>query len=256
MESKQENDIHLVYKKLGETPLGCIERFRKENEGFALAKVTYAGRLDPMAEGLLILLTNEKVNEKEVFLDLPKTYIVEMLWGVETDTLDVLGLVTKSQDKTIELTEVLKYLEKSTGKFEQEYPAYSSKPVQGKPLFQWAREGRINEIDIPKHEVELQNVKHLGRKNIKKENLVKEINFKVSLVDGDFRQKEILQKWNEVLEKSPAGEFVLDTLEAKVSSGFYVRQFVTDIAKNFGTVATTFHIKRQKIGDYTILNQI
>ncbi len=252
MESKQENDIHLAYKKLGETPLGCIERFRRENTDFAPAKITYAGRLDPMAEGLLILLTNEKVNEKEKFLDLPKTYIVEILWGVETDTLDVLGLVTGSKDKTLELTQVLSYLEKSSGKFEQEYPAYSSKPVQSKPLFQWAREGKIDEIIIPKHEVEIFDAKFLNRSDVKGGEVIKIIEDKVSLVAGDFRQAEVLEKWRLLLDGMKAKDFYIDKIELRVSSGFYVRQFVSDMARNFGDSATTFHIKRTQVGDYKI----
>ncbi len=252
MESKQENDIHLAYKELGETPLECIERFRKENTDFALAKITYAGRLDPMAEGLLILLTNEKVNEKEKFLDLPKTYAVEILWGVETDTLDILGLITGTKDNTIELTQVLSYLEKSKGKFEQEYPAYSSKPVQGKPLFQWAREGKIDEIIIPKHEVEILGAKFLERIDVKGEDVLKMIEEKVSLVAGDFRQAEVLEKWRLLLNGMRARDFNIDKIELRVSSGFYVRQFVSDMARNFGGSATTFHITRTQVGDYNI----
>src|SRR5690242_6674833 len=85
--------IHALYKTLGETPLECIQRFKKENPEFEKVNMTYAGRLDPMAEGLLLVLSGELVKEKEKYLDLPKTYIVEVLWGVETDTLDILGIL-------------------------------------------------------------------------------------------------------------------------------------------------------------------
>jgi len=261
MTSSQEKDVHLVYKKLGETPLECIGRFRIENPEYMDSKITYAGRLDPMAEGLLILLTNEKVNEKQKFLDLTKTYQFEILWGFKTDTLDLLGRVVKKSD-SLEFKEVAikEYLNKSIGKFEQIYPVYSSKPVNSpspvgrtsKPLFEWAREGRISEIDIPRHFVEIFDAEYVSRKTISKNELEKEIETKINLVKGDFRQKEILEKWREELSLTVIDSFVVDEVSVKVSSGFYVRQFVSDLAESYGTDAVTFSIKRVKIGEYTI----
>ncbi|KND51101.1 MAG: tRNA pseudouridine55 synthase [Parcubacteria bacterium C7867-003] len=253
MSSVQEKkDIHLVYKNLGETPLNSIQRFKKDNPVYEGLPITYAGRLDPMAEGLLILLAGDSVNNKDKYLDLPKIYVVEMLWGFETDTLDLLGLATLKKEFSVPKEEVRKYLEKSTGKFEQKYPAYSSKPVQGKPMFQWAREGRIGEIDIPEHEVSLFETKYLSRRTLLGKDLLTEIYTKVGLVSGDFRQKEILEKWKEVLIEGGGRDFVVDKFELRVSSGFYVRQFVKDFAETFGGVATTFHIQRTQIGDYKI----
>ncbi|TSC70917.1 MAG: tRNA pseudouridine55 synthase [Parcubacteria group bacterium Gr01-1014_46] len=252
MEASQEKDVYVVYKNLGETPLECIQRFKKNKPEFGSSSVTYAGRLDPMAEGLLILLTNEKVNEKEKYLDLPKTYEFEVLWGFETDTLDILGKISNSKFQISKQEEVEDYLKKTVGKFEQKYPDYSSKPVQGKPLFQWAREDRLSEIDIPKHEVEVFEAKYISRRIISKEDLLNDIDFKIGKVRGDFRQKEILEKWKEVLSGTSEENFVIDKLELKVSSGFYVRQFVSDMAEDLGMLATTFHIKRTKIGDCEI----
>ena len=50
---KKNSGLHLLYKNLGETPNKCIERFKKENPKYADVPMTYAGRLDPMAEGLI-----------------------------------------------------------------------------------------------------------------------------------------------------------------------------------------------------------
>ena len=138
------------------------------------------------------------------------------------------------------------------GVFEQVYPAYSSKTVGGKPLFMWAREGKLNKIKIPKHPVEIFNANFISRRTVSGEELLNTIISKISLVVGDFRQKEIIEKWKEVLGHKQEREFVIDTISMKVSSGFYVRQFAKDIAKTFGTIATTFHIKRTKIGDFDV----
>ncbi len=273
-------DLHLLYKNLGETPHEAILLYKKEHPEFEGASMTYAGRLDPMAEGVLLVLSGDLVFEKDKYLDLPKTYEFEILWGFETDTLDMLGIVTENSfsshlsqsthnlgapnllalgstasERLFSRNEstnfpITEYLNKAIGKFEQIYPVYSSRPVNGKSLFQWAREGRISEIDIPKHEVELYEAEYLSRRTISKEDLLKDIEHKVSLVGGDFRQKEILERWQEVLKECELDEFILDKVKVVVSSGFYIRQFVHDIAESFGSKAVTFHIKRTKIGDY------
>lgn len=246
----ENKEVHLLYKNLGETPNEVILRFKNENPDYKEVSMTYAGRLDPMAEGLLLVLSGDSVFEKDKYLDLPKTYEFEILWGFETDTLDILGVVNDFQDKIVSEEEIKEYLERSKGKFEQIYPVYSSRPVNGKSLFQWAREGRISEIDIPKHEVELNEAEYVNRRTISKQDLLKDIEHKVGLVAGDFRQKEILEKWHEVLKESKSEDFVIDKIKVIVSSGFYIRQFVHDIAESFGTKTVTFHIKRTKIGEY------
>lgn len=149
--------VHLVWKEVGETPVEAIQKFKKENlkknPELDFLPMTYAGRLDPMAEGLLVLLSGEETKNKEKYLGLRKKYTFEMLWGVETDTHDVLGVVSSfnalgPRDVTEE-KEIKEYLKKNTGKFEQYYPMYSSRPVGGKPLFEWAREGKIGDIELP-----------------------------------------------------------------------------------------------------------
>lgn len=259
---KEYSSAHKFYKRVGETPLEAIHRFREENKGQSpeldFLPITYAGRLDPLAEGLLVLLVGEEVKKKEKYLELPKTYEFEVLWGVETDSLDLLGLVVESSKSKVEskipdTEEIYKYLEKSVGKFEQMYPAYSSRPVGGKPLFEWAREGKINEVDIPKHEVEVNDAKFLGREEVSKEILKRQVLEKVSLVKGDFRQENILTEWINFFEKS-SEVFFVDKLEFTVSSGFYVRQFVSDMARSLGVKATAFSIKRTKVGDMGVAN--
>ena len=157
-ENTENNGVHVLWKRVGETPLECVERFRGEHTELLGVPLTYAGRLDPMAEGVLVVLSGEAIVRKDEYLGLPKKYTVEVLWGVETDTLDVLGLVSEKFSKDVSIPtgeSVTDFLGTQVGKINQKYPAYSSKPVEGKPLFQWAREGRLGEIIIPEHEVEI-----------------------------------------------------------------------------------------------------
>ena len=88
----------ILQKKKGETPLECLERYRALHPELAKEKMTYAGRLDPMAEGELLILIGGECKEKEKYLGLDKEYEVDVLFGFKTDTGDVLGKVTEVSD--------------------------------------------------------------------------------------------------------------------------------------------------------------
>ena len=78
-------------KAVGETPLSCAEDYRakhKELEGVAMA---YAGRLDPMASGKLLILLGEECKNQTNYHGLDKEYEFSVLLGIGSDTHDVLG---------------------------------------------------------------------------------------------------------------------------------------------------------------------
>lgn len=245
-------ELHLFYKNQGETPLEAIFRYKKENPEYKDTDFTYAGRLDPMAEGLLILLSGENLKNKEKFLNMDKTYEVEVLWGFKTDTGDLLGKVLSTDfENIVEEVNVKNYINASFGEILQSYPLYSSKPVNGVPLFELARSGKTDGIEVPKHIVKILSSTYTERRIIDSQDLLNEIQKKINRVNGDFRQKDILEDWNKCLENEQR-EFILDKFTIVSSSGFYVRQFVLDMAEGFKTLGTTFSIKRVKIGDYGI----
>lgn len=262
-----ENDL-LVYKNIGETPLEAIERVKKERPELANIQMTYAGRLDPMAEGLLLILYGENRFLKDKYLGFTKEYEMEILFGFETDTYDLLGLqqASQSQENSPALpslrglrhgsnfpdSALLEKFKKFIGEIEQEYPPYSSKPVDGKPLFQIAREGKIDEVKIPTHKVYIESIEVIEERNITKEELQKYINEKIPLVKGDFRQDEILNNWERVLGDCKKDIFQVVKVRVACGSGAYMRVLAHDIGKELGISACAFSIKRTKIGEYKI----
>ncbi len=138
-----------LYKVAGETPLERIQRFKIENPDFEKVKLSYAGRLDPMAEGVLLVVAGEENKNKDEYLKYSKEYTFDAVFGVRTDTYDLLGKVISDKEEEYEWKEVEEklahYILEFKGKIQQQYPPYSSKPVAGKPLFQWAREDKIKE---------------------------------------------------------------------------------------------------------------
>ena len=219
-----------VWKQAGETPLEVIEKIRNEREGYDDLKMTYAGRLDPLAEGELIILVEDLVHEKERYMHLDKEYEVDVLLGISTDTYDTLGLVT--DEGVIERNwqeKVQKFIDNKIGEFSQKYPPFSSKTINGIPMFQLTKEGK--EFEIPEHIVRLDHAEIIEQRVIRKDQLKEEIESKNILVRGDFRQEEIQDRWNDYFEQTEFTEYPLITIRLKVGSGFYVRQFVEDLGK-------------------------
>ena len=124
--------IFNLYKNRGETPLECLERFRGTKPELQNESMTYLGRLDPLAEGVLLVGAKEHVEQKEreKFFGLDKEYDFTAIFGFETDTYDVMGRVLKSETtedlQEIDLIKICKIYE---GEREQKYPKYSSKMI-------------------------------------------------------------------------------------------------------------------------------
>jgi len=245
------NKIIPIYKKVGETPLEAVRRLREDNPDIKDEIMGYAGRLDPMAEGLLLIMVGEANKKREEFLSLNKTYILQILFGLQTDTQDALGLITKTCPD-VSLNSLSNHLESFKGKFKQKYPSYSSKPVNGKPLFRWAREGLLDEIEVPYHEVEIHDIQNLGEKNIANEQLLSQVLEKISFVKGDFRQKEIAERWREILREPKNKNFKIVELKIDCSSGTYMRVLANDLSERLGTCGIALGIKRVRVGDYDL----
>lgn len=261
-------NVIITNKNLGETPLEYLERIRKQHGIGADIPMTYAGRLDPMASGVMIILIGEECKKKDQYLGLDKVYEFEILVGFETDTHDLLGVVVRSETRferssdllaeefdgrgqTISnlVSDLTPSFQSFIGTFTQKYPNFSSKTVRGKQLFQLSKDEELPDI-IPEHEVTIYDLKQTGSRTIPKGELQTEILRRINLVHGDFRQEGIIQKWAEVLENTPQESFEMISCTLSCSSGTYVRQLVADIGNKLSTPLVTYSINRTKVGDY------
>ncbi len=248
-------EILNLYKKKSETPLETIERFAMAHPEYRGVKMTYAGRLDPMAEGVLLVLVGEKNKEREAYTALDKDYEFEFMLGIETDTHDVLGkIVSVKQPGKINKKEIENALKKYQGKFKQKYPAYSSKIVAGRALFDLARRNKLDTVIMPEHEVEVKNIEIVGSKEISRQEFKKFVEDGINAVTGDFRQEEILKLWNTYFAERAPELFVVYKAKVTSGGGFYVRQVVSDVGRDLGALAVTISILRTRVGGYTIAN--
>lgn len=284
--------------------------------------LTYVGRLDPLAEGVLIVLEGEEINYKQVFLDLDKTYEFEVVLGIVTDSFDQLGIIyssnkfltwktlnfdkknkshnsvqdivnhdndidnknndEKDNNYTLEnnlklsklildkdISSITEYMHKYIGMITMSYPFFSSKPIDGTPLFQFTKEHGIEKTNnlLPQKIVSLIDIKCLNIDSIDYLNLKNETIKLVKAQKGDFRQSEIIESWNNFKSKfehpdnvskneifeSSNNDTQLKVLKFKIrcGSGFYVRVFACWLGQVLGTGAIARNINRTEIGEYS-----
>lgn len=247
----EKEQVLPIYKRAGETPLEAISRIKEACPEYADETMTYAGRLDPLAEGVLLLLSGDQIHKKDEYLKLDKEYVFDVLFGFSTDTFDLLGKVTDTGKAAPSVPDIKKALKGLTGSYEQKYPPYSSKTIEGKPLFLWAREGRLHEITIPTHPVSVKELMLTGIRTISKDALRKKVHASIGSVRGDFRQEEIRELWNAYLDIHETDTLTLANIRLACSHGTYVRALTNELGEELGMPATTFHIIRTKVGAYT-----
>jgi tRNA pseudouridine55 synthase len=242
-----------LYKKLGETPRERLERLRLQKAQYRYEVLSYAGRLDPMAEGVLLCLVGAANQRHDQYLNFPKEYVLDVLFGFSTDSYDVLGKVIASGDASKVTKAVLPHaLNEFLGTRSQEYPPFSSKPVEGMSLFQWARNGMLGSIALPQKEVTIFEIQLNGMYKLKEPQLLAYIEDSVGRVRGDFRQEEIINAWHRYLSKQGTREFPCAQIFFSCSSGTYARSIANQLGQLLNTPALALHIIRTKVGEYDI----
>lgn len=119
-------------------------------------KIGHTGTLDPIATGVLVCLTGKYTKLVDLLTALDKEYIAEIKIGIKTDTGDVTGNVIDKSNKVILKNNVLDVIKKFPKKYLQTVPKYSAVKINGKKLYEYARENI--EIELPKREVNIYNL--------------------------------------------------------------------------------------------------
>ena len=204
--------------------------------------MTYAGRLDPMAEGLLIILVGDGCKQKEKYLNMDKEYEIEVLFGVSTDSYDTLGLIDNVDKHSFELPDLQKYV----GKFTQTYPRYSSKVIS------MMENGKDLPEDLPKKEVEIFAIEQIGSKALSGQRIAEHVIGNVKKVNGEFRQEKTIELWDKFGKDNSIVKFMVVKLRVSCSSGTYMRSLANRIGEDCGIPALAFSIKRTRVNGYKI----
>ncbi|KAJ2989400.1 hypothetical protein NUW58_g3485 [Xylaria curta] len=134
---------------------------RKKLENIQV-KMGHGGTLDPLAAGVLVLGIGRGTKSLPSFLECTKTYETVVVFGVSTDTYDRVGkILKKTAYDHITRPLVEEALESFRGKYQQVPPLYSALKMEGKPLYEYAREGKPIPREIATREVNVSKLELL-----------------------------------------------------------------------------------------------
>ena len=224
-----EDGLILVYKKKGKTSRNVVENISKK---YGL-KAGHIGTLDPMAKGLLPVLVGNTCKLSKYLMEHDKTYLVEMKFGYNTETLDIEGEILE-EDKSFRENNIVDNeffdmiiiaMKKELGTKKQIPPIYSAKKLNGKKLYEIARKDKEKAIEMAKEkakEITIYNMYDISLKEL-----------------WDNNPKDILLSF-----------------KVECSSGTYIRSLVRDIAENMGTIAIMTDLRRIAVGNYNNIDNI
>lgn len=210
--------IILLNKESGWTSFDVVAKIRNTLK----TKVGHTGTLDPMATGLLVILLGKACKLEKYLVGKDKSYILEMKFGIKTDTADVTG--TKIQEEDFNLSNYSKAdikdkISKFIGKQNQIPPKYSALKHEGESLYRITREKLVSEKELDEilesktREIEISNI---------------------AILDIIFKDN-ILR------------------LKVDCSSGTYIRSLIEDMAETeFDTIAVLNKLERTSVEEFKI----
>jgi tRNA U55 pseudouridine synthase TruB len=202
----------LEYKESGITINQFIVKIK---EKYPNNKIAYAGRLDPMARGYVPILFDEECYNMDKYTSMKKTYRVKVIVGIQTDTDDPLGIIQNiNKDKQYNIDQ----FKLNNIHINQSFHYFSTKEINRR---------RKNKTGTCQHNVILYESSVLSTGTIPTNEFVDTIISTIDCIDKTkkYRQEEIKEQWSKITIPINYIE-----LELKVSSGFFVRQFIRDMS--------------------------
>ena len=176
-------------------------------------KIGHTGTLDPMACGVLVLCVGKGLKVVDLITSYNKEYIAKVRLGILTDTLDITGNVIDTKSVNVSKNDIVNVLNSFLGKSIQEVPKYSAVKVNGKKLYEYARNNI--DIELPKRDIEIYDIELLG-----------DVDYINNYVEFSFR--------------------------VSVSKGTYIRSLISDIGNKLGTYGCMIELVRTKQGNFLI----
>ena len=208
------NGIFIIDKPKGITSRDVVNEIIKK---IGTKKVGHSGTLDPLATGVLVVCVGKATKLVNEITSEDKEYIASVTLGTKTDTLDSMGSILFEEDVAKTKDEIIDILNGFKGKYAQEVPIYSAVKINGKKLYEYAREGI--DIKLPNREVEIKNIELIG--------------------DVEYRNNKTMFKF-----------------KCKVSKGTYIRSLINDIATKLNTIGIMTNLRRVSQGNFKIEDSV
>lgn len=139
------NGFILVNKKKNMTSRDVVNSLTKI---LNTKKIGHTGTLDPFAEGILLVGVNKGLKVVKLLNYKDKEYIAKVKLGIKTDTLDITGNILEEKKEKLNKEELAPVLKSFIGKYSYEVPIYSAIKVNGKKLYEYARNNQKVELPI------------------------------------------------------------------------------------------------------------
>src|SRR5574344_1625110 len=200
------NGAILINKPKDLTSRDVINRL---NQILEMKQIGHTGTLDPMATGLLICLVGKATKLVNLLTNEDKEYIASFLLGKLTDTLDITGKVIKESNKQISIDEIKSSLKSFIGTYNQEVPIYSAVKINGKKLYEYARNNE--KVILPKRLITIYIIELLNYQD-------NEVTIKVKVSKGTYIRSLIRDIGSKLgtyacmskLERTKVGNFNLE----------------------------------------------
>ena len=150
---KNMNGLLLINKDKNMTSRDVINKL---NHIFSMKKIGHTGTLDPLATGVMVCLFGKYTKLVDIITSYNKEYIAEIKLGVKTDTLDITGNVIETQNIKVTNEDILKVFSNFPKEYMQKVPIYSAVKINGKKLYEYARNNQL--IELPKRKVNIYNL--------------------------------------------------------------------------------------------------
>ena len=204
------NGAFFIDKDINCTSRDVVNEIIKKVE---TSKVGHTGTLDPLATGVLVICVGKATKLVSLLTCDNKTYEAEITLGIKTDTYDAEGNILEECDVNISRDRIIDALNSFIGEYEQEVPIYSAVKVNGKKLYEYARNNES--VELPKRIVRIDDI---------------------ALID------DIQYKNNKTIFK----------IKVSVSKGTYIRALVNDISHRLNTIGIMSGLRRIKLGNISI----
>jgi len=236
------------YKPIKKTSAEIVDFFRKSYN----KKVGHGGTLDPLAEGVLIILFDEYTKDQNEIKEMEKEYLATLELGKVSETFDSEGPIVKVNfEKIPKEDEIIETMQKFRGVIEQVPPIYSAVKIKGKPAYKYAREGK--EINLKPRKVLVKKIELISYNwPYVVFNIVSSAGFYVRSFANDFGKAIGTGAYLAKLLRKRIGPFTVEKsltledfqknfLEAKIRlygrvQGVGMRNFIKNLADSFKIV--------------------
>ena len=150
------NGILIVNKSDGFTSRDVVNKLSKV---FNTKKIGHTGTLDPIAKGVLVVVLGKYTKLCEDLTQTYKEYIATFKLGILTDTLDITGNIIDEKSVNVSEEKIRNVISSYKCVYNQEVPIYSSVKINGRKLYEYARNGE--EVTLPKREVDIKSIEVL-----------------------------------------------------------------------------------------------